>query len=187
MALSITDLKKGVIFELDGTPYKVLSYNQKVIGRGGSIVNIRIKSLLDGKVLDKALKGSEQIDNADIRNRDAQYLYSDSNNFYFMNSENFEQFSVPADLVEDQKYFLRENDTVQIQLFNDNPINITLPKNITLKVTYTEDVVKGDTATNLLKDATLETGLIIKVPPFIKQGDTVRVDTRTNEYIEREK
>jgi len=124
MALSITDLKKGVIFELDGTPYKVLSYNQKVIGRGGSIVNIRIKSLLDGKVLDKALKGSEQIDNADIRNRDAQYLYSDSNNFYFMNSENFEQFSVPADLVEDQKYFLRENDTVQIQLFNDNPINI---------------------------------------------------------------
>jgi len=187
MALSITDLKKGVIFELDGTPYKVLSYNQKVIGRGGSIVNIRIKSLLDGKVLDKALKGSEQIDNADIRNRDAQYLYSDSNNFYFMNSENFEQFSVPADLVEDQKYFLRENDTVQIQLFNENPINITLPKNITLKVTYTEDVVKGDTATNLLKDATLETGLIIKVPPFIKQGDTVRVDTRTNEYIEREK
>ena len=187
MALSITHLKKGVIFELDGTPYKVLSYNQKVIGRGGSIVNIRIKSLLDGKVLDKALKGSEQIDNADIRNRDAQYLYSDSNNFYFMNSENFEQFSVPADLVEDQKYFLRENDTVQIQLFNENPINITLPKNITLKVTYTEDVVKGDTATNLLKDATLETGLIIKVPPFIKQGDTVRVDTRTNEYIEREK
>jgi elongation factor P len=187
MALSITDLKKGVVFELDGVPYKVLSYNQKVIGRGGSIVNIRIKSLLDGKVLDKALKGSEQIDNADIRNKDAQFLYSDNDNFYFMNNEDFEQFTVSADLIEDQKYFLRENDIVQVQLFNDSPINITLPKNITLKVTYTEDVVKGDTATNLLKDATLETGLVIKVPPFINRGDIVKVDTRTNQYIERQK
>jgi elongation factor P len=187
MALAITDLRKGTVFELDGVPYKVLDYNQKVVGRGGSIVNIRIKSLLDGKVLDKALKGSDQIDDADVTKSDAQFLYNDNDSFHFMNSETFEQFSVPLDLIEDQKYFLKENDTVQIQLFNGSPINVEIAKNVPLKVTYTEDVVKGDTATNLLKDATLETGLVIKVPAFIKQNDVVRVDTRTNAYLEREK
>jgi elongation factor P len=187
MALAITDLRKGVVFELDGIPYKVLDYSQKVVGRGGSIVNIRIKSLLDGKVLDKALKGSDLISDADISKRDVQFLYSDNDSFYFMDTLNFEQFTVSSDLIEDQKYFLKENDTIQIQLFNDVPINIVIAKNIPLKVTYTENVVKGDTATNLLKNATLETGLIIKVPAFIKLGDVVRVDTRTNEYLEREK
>ena len=187
MALAITDLKKSVVFELDGVPYKVLDYNQKVVGRGGSIVNIRIKSLIDGKVLDKALKGSDQVNDADIAKKDVQFLYSDNDSFHFMDTETFEQFNVPADFVEDQKYFLKENDLIQIQLFNGAPINIVIPKNVPLKVTYTEDAVKGDTATNLLKDATLETGLVIKVPSFIKQDDTVRVDTRTYEYLEREK
>jgi elongation factor P len=187
MALAITELKKGVVFELDGVPYKVLEYNQKVVGRGGSIVNIRIKSLIDGKVLDKALKGNDQVNDADISRKDVQFLYSDNDSFHFMDTGNFEQFSVPADFIEDQKYFLKENDMIQIQLFNNIPINIVIAKNVPLKVTYTEEVVKGDTATNLLKDATLETGLVIKVPPFIKQGDVVRVDTRTNEYLEREK
>jgi len=187
MALAITDLKKGVVFELDGIPYKVLDYNQKVVGRGGSIVNIRIKSLLDGKVLDKALKGSDLVSDADISKKDVQFLYSDNDSFYFMDTLNFEQFTVPSDLIEDQKYFLKENDTIQIQLFNNVPINIVIAKNVPLEVTYTENVVKGDTATNLLKNATLETGLIIKVPAFIKLGDVVRVDTRTNEYLEREK
>ncbi|HEY5268487.1 MAG TPA: elongation factor P [Candidatus Saccharimonadales bacterium] len=187
MALAITDLKKGVVFELDGIPYKVLEYNQKVVGRGGSIVNIRIKSLLDGKVLDKALKGNDQVNSADIAKKDVQFLYSDNDSFHFMDTTSFEQFTVPADFIEEQKYFLKENDMIQIQLFNNTPINIVIAKNVPLKVTYTEDVVKGDTATNLLKDATLETGLIIKVPPFIKQGDVIRVDTRTNEYLERER
>lgn len=187
MALAITELKKGVVFELDGIPYKVLEYNQKVVGRGGSIVNIRIKSLIDGKVLDKALKGNDQVNDADIVRKDVQFLYSDNDSFHFMDTENFEQFSVPADFIEDLKYFLKENDMIQIQLFNNVPINIVIAKNVPLKVTYTEEVVKGDTATNLLKDATLETGLVIKVPSFIKQGDVVRVDTRTNEYLEREK
>ena len=187
MAFAITDLRKGTVFELDGVPYKVVEYNQKVVGRGGSIVNVRIKNLIDGKLLDKTLKANDQIENADISVKEVQYLYSDNENFYFMDTVDFEQFAVATDFIDDQKYYLKENDILQIQLFNNVPINIVIAKNVPLKVSYTEDVVKGDTATNLLKDATLESGLVIKVPPFIKQGDIVRVDTRTNGYIEREK
>jgi elongation factor P len=187
MALAITDLKKGTVFQLDGIPYKVVEYGQKVVGRGGSIVNVRIKSLIDGKVLEKTFKGNEQLDSADVSRINAQYLYEADNQFYFMDSSSFNQFSISADDVGDQKNYLKEGDEIQVHLFNDQPIDIELPKNVPLKVTYTEDVVKGDTATNILKDATLETNTVIKVPPFIKQGDIVRVDTRTGAYLEREK
>lgn len=187
MSLSITELRKGTVFQFEKVPYKVIEYNQKVMGRGGSIVNVRIKSLLDGRVLDKTFKGNEQLDDADVGRRDVQYLYNDSQNFYFMDNVNYEQFVVSVDEIGGQKDYLKEGDKVQLQLFNDKPIGLELPKNVPLKVTYTENVVKGDTATNILKDATTETGLAIKVPPFIKQGDVVRVDTRTGEYLEREK
>ena len=187
MALAITDLKKGTVFQLDGTPYKVVEYGQKVMGRGGSIVNVRIKSLIDGKVLEKTFKGNEQLDSAYVTKISAQYLYEDGQSFYFMDNTSFNQFAVSADDMTDQKHYLKEGDEVQVQLFNGQPIDVELPKNLPLKVTYTEDVVKGDTATNLLKDATLETSLVIKVPAFIKQGDVVRVDTRTGAYLEREK
>src|SRR4030081_45661 len=99
MALSITNLKKGTIFQLEGVPYRVVEYSQKVMGRGGSIVNVRIKSLLDGKVLEKTFKGNEQLEYADVTNQNAQYLYSDGNTFFFMNEDTFEQFEVPAELI----------------------------------------------------------------------------------------
>jgi elongation factor P len=187
MSLAITDLKKGTIFQLDGVPFKVVDYGQKVMGRGGSIVNVRIKSLVDGKVLDKTFKGNEQLDTAEIAKITAQYLYEDGQNFYFMDNANFNQFSITSDDVGDQRNYIKEGDQVQVQFFNDQAIAIELPKNVPLKVIYTEDVVKGDTATNILKDATLETNVVIKVPPFIKQGDVIKVDTRTGAYLEREK
>ncbi len=187
MALSITDLKKGTLFQLEGIPYRVVDYNQKVMGRGGSIVNVRIKSLLDGKVLEKTFKGNEQLDSADVGNQNVQYLYSDGSTFFFMNEETFEQFEVPADLVGDGAGYLKEGDVVVLQSFDGRPINVELPKNVPLKVTYTENVVKGDTTSSVLKDATLETGITVKVPAFIKQDDLIRVDTRTGEYLERVK
>lgn len=187
MALSITDLKKGTLFQIDGIPYRVVDYNQKVMGRGGSIVNVRIKSLIDGKVLEKTYKGNEQLDSADVATQNVQYLYSDGNTFYFMDEETFEQFEIPADIVGDGAGYLKEGDRVQAQLFNDAVINVELAKNVPLLVTYTENVVKGDTTSSVLKDATLETGITIKVPAFIKQGDVVKVDTRTGEYLERAK
>jgi elongation factor P len=185
MALSITDLKKGTIFQLDGTPYKVMEYSQKVMGRGGSTVNVKIKSLADGKVLAKTFHGNEQVDNADVDSRNVQYLYCDDNNFYFMDTGSYEQFDVPASLIEDKKGYIKEGDEMSAQLFNSQVINIELPKNVPLKVTYTESVVKGDTTNAITKDATLETGITIKVPAFIKQGDVVSVDTSTGAYRER--
>jgi elongation factor P len=187
MALSITDLKKGTIFQLEGVPYRVVDYNQKVMGRGGSIVNVRIKSLIDGKVLEKTFKGNEQLDSADVTNQSVQYLYNDDATFYFMNEETFEQFEVSSDLVGDGAGYLKEGDRLQLQFFDGRPISVDLPKNVPLKVTYTESVVKGDTTSNVMKDATLETGITVKVPAFIKQDDVISVDTTTGAYRERVK
>jgi elongation factor P len=187
MALSITNLKKGTLFQLEGQPYRVVEYNQKVMGRGGSIVNVRIKSLLDGKVLEKTFKGNEQLEQADVTNQTVQYLYTDGNTFFFMNEETFDQFEVAADLVGDGAGYLKEGDRVQLQFFNGRAISVELPKNVPLLVTYAENAVKGDTSSSITKDATLETGITIKVPAFIKQGDLISVDTATGAYRERVK
>lgn len=185
MALGVTDLKKGQVFQLDGVPYRVVEYTQKVIGRGGSIVNVKIKSLTDGKVLDKTFKGNERIEPADIINKDVQFLYTDSANFHFMDIGTYEQFELPAEDMIDKKSFMKEGDQVQAQLFNGRVINIELPKNVPLKVTYTENVVKGDTSSALTKNAKVETGITIKVPAFIKTGDIISVDTVTGSYRAR--
>ena len=149
-----TDLKKNTLITLDGQPYKVVEYSQKVMGRGGSIVNVKVKNLITGALLPKTFKGQEKIEPAEVTTRKVQYLYKDDAKFYF---------------------------------YNGTPINLQLPKNLWLKVTYTENAVKGDTTSSVMKDATLETGVVIKVPAFIKEGDTVSVDTETGAYRERKK
>lgn len=187
MALGVTDLKKGQVFQMDGTPYRVVEYAQKVMGRGGSIVNVKIKSLIDGKVLDKTFKGNESIEPADVSNQTVQYLYNDGASFYFMNEETFEQIDVSSDMIGDQAGYMKEGDNVVAQSFDGRVINIELPKNVPLKVTYAEDVVKGDTTSSVMKDATLETGIKVKVPAFVKTGDLISVDTATGAYRERVK
>jgi elongation factor P len=187
MALSITNLRKGTIFQMDGVPYRVIEYSQKVMGRGGSTVSVKIKSLTDGKVLSKTFHGNDQVDSADVASRPVQFLYSDSGQFHFMDNDSYEQIAVGADLMEGKSGYLKEGDQVNAQLFDGNVINIELPKNVPLKVTYTENAVKGDTSSAISKDATLETGMKIKVPAFIKQGDLISVDTATGAYRERVK
>ncbi len=185
--LNITDLKKGTIFQLENVPYKVVDYSQKVMGRGGSIVNVRIKSLLDGRVLEKTFKGNEQIEPADITNIDVQYLYKDNDSYFFMDSRTYEQFELGKKIIGERGGFMKDGDQVLAQLFGGRIINIELPKNLPLKVTYTEDAVKGDTSSSITKSAVLETGITIKVPAFIKSGDIVSVDTATGAYRERQK
>lgn len=187
MAFGVTDLKKGVLIQIEGTPYRVIEYSQKVMGRGGSIVNVRLKSLLDGAVIPKTFKGADKIESADVENRGVQYLYSDGTVFHFMDGKSFEQFELRADIVDDAADYLKEGDDVTLQFFDGKVISLDLPKNLYLEVTYAENVVKGDTTSSVLKDATLETGKVIKVPAFIKQGDVVKVDTRTGDYLERKK
>lgn len=185
--LSPTDLKKGTVCQIDGKPYKVTDYNQKVMGRGGSIVNVKLKNLVDGSVIPKTFKGQDKIEQADVSTRSVQYLYSDGTDFHFMDPESFEQFQLSADTVEDASGYLKEGDSLNLQFFDGRVINVELPKNIYLEVTYAESVVKGDTTSNVLKDATLETGISVKVPAFIKVGDIISVDTATGEYRERKK
>ena len=187
MAYQPTDLKKGVVIQIDGKPFRVIEYSQKVMGRGGSIVNVKIKNLIDGSVLPKTFKGQDKIDSAEVTNRSVQYLYNDASGFYFMDPETFEQFQLPVDDVEDSAGYLKEGDTVTLQSFDGRVINVELPKNVYLEVTYAEDVVKGDTTSSVLKDATLETGIKVKVPSFIKTGDIISVDTETGAYRERKK
>ncbi len=187
MAFGPTDLKKGQIFQMEGVPYRVVEYGQKVMGRGGSIVNVRIKSLTEGKVLEKTFKGNESIEPADVTNRNVQYLYSDNASFYFMDQDTYEQFEMPRADMADQAGYLKEGDTVQAQFFDTRVISIELPKNVPLKVTYAEDVVRGDTANSVMKDAKVETGITIKVPSFVKVGDIISVDTSTGVYRERMK
>lgn len=182
-----TDLKKGTVCQIDGKPYRVIEYGQKVMGRGGSIVNVKLKNLLDGNVIPKTFKGQDKIEPAEVSGKTVQYLYHDGDMFYFMDPESFEQFELTSDIVDDARDYLKEGCELSLQTFDSRVINVELPKNLYLEVTYTEDVVKGDTTSSVLKDATLETGLVIKVPAFIKRGDIVSVDTATGEYRERKK
>lgn len=185
MALGVTDLKKGRLIEIDETPYKVIEYSQKVVGRGGSIVSVKIKSLIDGRVLDKTFKGNDSVEAADVATRNVQYLYKDDARHYFMDQDTYEQHEVPNDIISDKSGFLKEGDSVQASVYNGTVIAIDMAKNVPLKVTYTEDVVKGDTSSSVQKDATLETGIVVKVPAFIKNDDIVSVDTETGAYRAR--
>ena len=182
-----TDLKKNVLITLDGQPYKVIEYSQKVMGRGGSIVNVRVKNLITGALIPKTFKGQEKIEPAEVTTKKVQYLYKDEDKFYFMDPSTFEQYELSNDLVGDSKDFMKDGDEMEIQFYNGSAINLTLPKNLWLEVTYTENAVKGDTSTSVMKDATLETGVVVKVPAFIKTGDVISVDTETYVYRERQK
>lgn len=182
-----TDLKKNVLITLDGQPYKVIDYSQKVMGRGGSIVNVRVKNLITGALIPKTFKGQEKIEPAEVTTKKVQYLYKDDEKFYFMDPSTFEQYELSSDLVGDSSDFMKDGDEMDIQFYNGSAINLTLPKNLWLEVTYTENAVKGDTSTSVMKDATLETGVVVKVPAFIKAGDVISVDTETYAYRERKK
>lgn len=182
-----TDLKKGTVCQIDGKPYRVIEYGQKVMGRGGSIVNVRLKNLIDGSVIPKTFKGQDKIERAEVTSKPVQFLYSDGDDFHFMDPSTFEQFQLNKELVDSAASYLKEGDELNLQFFDGTVINVELPKNLYLTVTYAEDVVKGDTTSSVLKDATLETGLVIKVPSFIKVGDVVSVDTATGDYRERKK
>jgi elongation factor P len=157
------------------------------MGRGGSIVNVKLKNLITGAVIPKTFKGQDKIERAEVNNKTVQYLYNDGTTFFFMDPTSFEQFELPAEDMEDKPQYMKEGDELTLQFFGDRVINVELPKNVYLEVTYAEDVVKGDTTSSVLKDATCETGAVVKVPAFIKVGDVISVDTTTGEYRERKK
>ncbi|MFH0912262.1 MAG: elongation factor P [Patescibacteria group bacterium] len=182
--LDITDLKTGVIIELEGAPYEVVRYQHTKLGRGGAILRTTLKNLLTGSNIERTFR-SEKFNEADISRSKAQFLYKDGGSFTFMDSKTFDQFDLKQEVLSHNANYLAEGREVELVYFNGNPISIQLPLKMKFKITQADPAVKGDTVTNPSKNATIETGLTLKVPMFVKEGDTILVDTRNGSYIER--
>lgn len=180
-----SDLKVGKKFIMDEAPYEVVSYSQKVMGRWGSIINIKAKNLLTGANVPKTFSDHDRFPPADITTNEYDYLYNDGTNYYFMNNSTFEQVELEKEALGGAELFLQDGDKVLLQEFNGNPINVNLEPTCVLEVEDTPPGEKGDTATGGKKPATMTTGLTIQVPLFINIGDKLVIDTRTKEYRSR--
>lgn len=183
----ITDLRKDTLIDIDGTPYRVTEYSHTQMGRGGATVKVKIKNLLDGTVLEKAFKTNEKISPASIDRAQLQYLYVNGSNLAFMDMASFDQYEVAADLDEAVAKYFPEGAELTGLIYNNQVIGFDLPKNTVVRVTETPGGAKGNTSSGGTKPATLETGIEVQVPMFIKVGDGVKVDTRTGQYLERAK
>jgi elongation factor P len=183
--IDVNDLRRGTTFILDGELYKVLEYQHHKPGRGNAIIRTKLRNLRTGATLQQTFLSGERVQEVRIERRGVQYLYNDGDLFYFMDTETFDQVGVPAHVLEGQAGYLKEGMELTISMYEGQPIEVELPTAVDLQVVDAEVAVAGDTATNVLKKATLETGLEIQVPLFVQPGDTVRVDTRTGEYVTR--
>lgn len=184
---STNEFKKGLKIQIDGVPYQMIEMNFRKPGKGTALYECKLKNLLRGTVTDKTYRAGQSVESADVSEFTAQYLYRQADHFVFMNSTNFEQYELTEEQLGDDVRFLKEGMECQLVVFNNNPIGVTLPNHVILQVEYCEPAVKGNTATNVSKPVTLETGAEILAPAFINIGDWLRVDTRTGEYIERSK
>jgi len=179
------DLKVGKKFIMDDMPFEIMSYAQKVMWRGGSIINIKAKNLVNGWTIAKTISDTDKFAPADIATKSYDYLYNDGVNYMFMSQESFEQVELPKEALDGAEMFLNDGDKVKLQEYNGNPINIQLDPSCALEVLETPPGEKGDTATGWKKPATLSTGLVVQVPLFINIWDIIKVDTRTKDYLSR--
>lgn len=185
MAVSTSDFKNGLKINLDGSPYVIIYFQHVKPGKGGAFVRTKIKNLLNGKTVDKTFRAGEKVTEAEIEERVMQYLYNDGEDCIFMDSKNFDQIPITDEVIGDNSKFLLENAEVSVLFYKGNPVNIDLPSFVELVISQSDPGVKGDTSSGATKPATLETGAVIQVPLFLKEGEKVRVDTRTGEYVER--
>lgn len=183
--LSINDLKIGTKVNFNGAPYVVIFSEHSKLGRGGGIQRTKMRNLINGSIIEKTFAGAEKLEEADLETKKAQYLYKDAEQYHFMDSTTFEQFSLAKNQLGKTAEFLKEGGEVDILYFDDKPINLNLPIKMTFEVTYTEPGFRGNTASSITKPATIETGAQVDVPIFIKVGDKIIVDTRSGQYVER--
>jgi len=181
----ITDLKTNVKIELDGEPYTVVDYQHSKMGRGGAVMRTKLRNLRTGATLQKTFQGNDKITPASLSTHQGQYLYADGDSFVFMNTSNYEQFTIASSLLGDSAKFLKEGLEVDLLDFRGKVIAAELPIKVEYEVTDTDPGMKGDTVSGGSKPATLESGGVVTVPLFIQIGDRIRVDTRTGEYLER--
>lgn len=180
-----TDLKTGKVFKDNGAPFLVVKYEHIKSARGGASVKVLAKNLLSGSVIEKGYKAGDSVEEADVYRKNVQYLYKDTGGFNFMDPVSFEQFCVDEGTLGEQGKYLKEGDGVVVVYFEDKPISVELPNSLVFEVSYTEPGFKGNTVSNVYKDAQLENGINARVPMFIKIGDKIKIDTRTGEYLSK--
>ena len=183
--ISAGDFRNGVTFELDGNVVSIVEFQHVKPGKGAAFVRTKLKNVMTGSVTERTFNPNDKYPEAFIERKDMQYLYNDGNLYYFMDSETFEQLPINANILSDNFKYVKENMECKVLLYKGNVFGVEPPFFVELKVTKTDPGFKGDTATNVTKPATLETGAEIKVPLFVDEGDTIRIDTRTGEYMER--
>lgn len=182
-----SEFRKGNTFEINGEPHVVIDFQHVKPGKGAAFVRTKYKNILTGAIRDEAFNPNDKFPKAHIETKQMQYLYSDGELYYFMDAETFDQVPLMADQVEDAIMYLRENDLATIKFYKDKAFLVEPPNFVNLKVIETEPGVKGDTATNVTKAATVETGAVVHVPIFIEEGETILIDTRTGDYLSRSK
>lgn len=183
--ISAGEFRNGITFDMDGSVYQVIEFQHVKPGKGAAFVRTKIKNVISGAVTERTFNPTEKFENAFIERKDMQYLYSDGDLYYFMDNETYEQQPIDSHKLGDNFRFVKENMEVKVLSYKGNVFGIEPPNFVELEVTETDPGFKGDTATNATKPATLETGAEIRVPLFIEEGDMIRVDTRTGEYMER--
>jgi len=182
-----SDFRKGLKVQIDGEPYIMTECNFVKPGKGNALYKCKLKNLIRGTNLDRTWRGGETLESADVEETDVQYLYKQGDTWVFMDNESFEQYELDADAVGDGWKFLKDGMKCMMTLFNGNPLDMTPPMQVEMEVTYCEPGAKGNTATNVTKPATIETGAEIQVPMFVNLGDVIKVDTRDGSYVERVK
>jgi len=185
LLISTNDLRTGVTVEIDGDVYMVVDFQHVKPGKGAAFVRTKIKNIKTGQVFERNFRAGEKLNRAMVERKTMQYLYSEGNVYYFMDTQTYEQIPLNEDQMGDAIKYLKENMEVMVMFYDGVSIGIELPTFVELEVTQTEPGFKGDTATGGSKPATLETGLTVQVPLFINIGDVIRVDTRTGEYLSR--
>lgn len=182
----MNDLKIGTVIAYEGAPY-VVQYTQHVqMGRGSAVLRTKLKNLITGQVLERTFKGGDRIEEADLSRSGAQLTHREGDNYFFMDNESFEQFSLPKDQVGEISNFVGEGSNVEILNFEGKPVSLSLPTKVELKVTEAPEGIRGDTAQGkVTKPVTVETGYVVNAPLFVKKGDVIRVNTETGEYVER--
>ncbi len=183
--LSLNEIKAGSLVQVNNEPYLVLKAQHHKMGRGGAVLKLKIRNLITGNVLDKTLQGNEKLPRAETEKKKANFLYADEDNAYFMDNETYDQFSLDLEQIGEKKKFLKEGTDVDILYFNSQPVAIELPIKIKLKVASAPPGVRGNSAGNVSKKITLETGAEINAPLFINAGDEIIVNTETGEYVSR--
>ncbi len=183
--LSTTDFRKGLKIKLEGDIYYVVDFQHARTAQRRAFVRTKLKNIKTGAVLEKTFAAGETFEEPDFEERKMQFLYSAEKEYHFMDSKTYEQTSLTEEQLGGYKWYLKENAEYKVMLFEGQPVNVDLPASLVLKIVSTEPAIKGDSVTNITKNATLETGLVVKVPLFVNEGESVKIDTRSNEYIER--